>query len=417
LNLILFTVSYPYDAGAEQTFIGRELPFLCRHFERIVLVPRQAEGSRISIPQGVEVEEGFAALLKEKSLIGVAKEAVRSRLFYRDILSRPEILIHITMLARLLRFVGEAELLKKWLQSWIQDEKVDVRNSLFYTFWFDQLAMGVGLAKDHFPELNLVSRAHGYDVYEERYHPPYWPCRRQALKNVDKLFLASDDARDYLLNRYPHYSPLFETAHLGVQDPGFVASPSKDGIFRIVSCSSLVALKRIDLLIRGIRHAAELRPEQGFEWRHFGDGPIRRKLLEMLKDLPPNVQGSLDGYLPNEQILAYYRRNPVDVIVNVSESEGGSPVSIMEALSCGIPAIATTVGGNPEIVSQRNGILLSADPSPAEIAQALFILMDDPDELERKREASRAVWHEKYNDARNFDAFANRLKAIMGVFL
>jgi glycosyltransferase involved in cell wall biosynthesis len=111
--------------------------------------------------------------------------------------------------------------------------------------------------------------------------------------------------------------------------------------------------------------------------------------------------------------MEYYRQNPVDVIVNVSESEGGSPVSIMEAVSCGIPAIATMVGGNPEIVSERNGILLRANPSPDEIAEAFFALLDNPEDWRRKREGSRSVWQERYNAEQNFNAFANHLKMLM----
>ena len=275
--------------------------------------------------------------------------------------------------------------------------------------------MGVGLLKERFPELRLVSRAHGYDIYEERYNPPYWPCRRLALANLDKLFLASDDARNYMLRQYPYHSLLYETAHLGVQDPGFTASASKDGIFRIISCSSIVPLKRIDLLIRGISRAAQLRPEQKFDWRHFGDGPGKGKLQEMVKAFPQNAKGNLDGYMPNEKIMDFYRKNPVDVIVNVSELEGGSPVSIMEAISCGIPAIATAVGGNPEIVSEQNGILLETAPSPDEIADALLELLDNPKNSAMKRKASRVVWQERYNASRNFEAFAMRLKATMGV--
>jgi colanic acid/amylovoran biosynthesis glycosyltransferase len=321
------------------------------------------------------------------------------------------------MLARLLRFVGEAELLGQWLENWIEENQINYKNILFYSFWFDQLAMGVGLLKDHFPDLKLVSRAHGYDIYEERYNPPYWPCRQKALEKLNKLFLASEDARSYMLKKYPKYSSLYETAHLGVQDSGFTSSASQDGVFRIISCSSLVPLKRIDLLIRGINRAAQMRPNQKFIWHHFGDGQIRRSLQKELKLFPQNAEGYLVGYVPIEQIMNYYRENPVDVIVNVSESEGGSPVSIMEALSCSIPAIATAVGGNPEIVSERNGILLNADPSPDDVAEALLKMLDNPEEATRKRAASQTVWQEKYDAARNFDAFAKRLKAIMGVLV
>ena len=415
MNLIIFTTSYPYNAAAEQAFVGRELPILSRHFENIIIIPKKSGGKLVRIPEGVEIEEKFAALLRKKSLFRVAKEAFCSPFFYQDIVSRPQILIHIMMLARLIRFVGEAELLKKWLAGWIEEKRIDINNTLFYSFWFDQLAMGVGLLKDRLPELKLVSRAHGYDVYEERYNPPYWPCRQYALTKLDKLFLASDDARNYMLKRYPQHSSLFETAHLGVPDPGFTASPSTDGVFRVISCSSLLWLKRIDLLARGINRAAQLRPEQKFDWHHFGDGPDMGKLRDMLTEFPRNVKGHFDGYIPNEQVIDYYRENPVDVIVNVSESEGGAPVSIMEAASCGIPAIATAIGGNPEIVSERNGMLLSADPSPDEIAEALLRFLDNPEDLIRKREESQAVWLEKYNAERNFDAFANHLKVTMGV--
>ena len=141
------------------------------------------------------------------------------------------------------------------------------------------------------------------------------------------------------------------------------------------------------------------------------------KVTRRIEVISSNAEGYFDGYVPIEQIMNYYRENPVDVIVNVSESEGGSPVSIMEALSCGIPAIATAVGGNPEIVSGQNGILLNANPSPDDVAEALLKMLDNPDETTRRRAASRAVWQEKYDAARNFDVFAKRLKAIMGVLV
>ena len=65
-----------------------------------------------------------------------------------------------------------------------------------------------------------------------------------------------------------------------------------------------------------------MRPDQKFTWRHFGKGPVRKSLQEELKLFPQNAEGYLDGYVPIEQIMNYYRENPVDLIVNVSEFEG-----------------------------------------------------------------------------------------------
>jgi glycosyltransferase involved in cell wall biosynthesis len=46
-------------------------------------------------------------------------------------------------------------------------------------------------------------------------------------------------------------------------------------------------------------------------------------------------------------------------------------MSIMEVLSLGIPVMATNVGGNGEIVTDKVGKLLPADPRPEEIAARL----------------------------------------------
>ena len=32
--------------------------------------------------------------------------------------------------------------------------------------------------------------------------PPYWPCRQKALQKLDKLFLASEDARNYMMKKF-----------------------------------------------------------------------------------------------------------------------------------------------------------------------------------------------------------------------
>ena len=50
----------------------------------------------------------------------------------------------------------------------------------------------------------------------------------------------------------------------------------------------------------------------------------------------------------------------MDYFINLSDSEG-IPVSIMEAMSVGIPIIARDVGGNREIVTNNNGCLLEGD--------------------------------------------------------
>jgi len=415
MRLVLFTTSYPYNASLEQPFIERELPYLAKYFSEIILIPQVCGEKIFTAPIPVKVEEGLCRSINinKKSLMGKIINVILSRAFYNEVISRPLIMLSFPKFLGLVTFITQAEVIRRWTEGWIRQSGISIDDTLFYTYWFAQGTMGLGMVKRKIPRLKLVSRAHGYDVYEERVLPSYWPCRPQVLAALDKLFLASDHAKEYMTVHYPKFSHLYETAHLGVQDPKHITRQSEDGIFRIVSCSSIVPVKRVALLLKAIARAAELYPNQTFEWRHFGDGQEKAQLRETARIiLPPNAQCVFVGYKSNDSLMRYYKEFPVDVFINVSESEGGAPVSIQEAISYGIPVIATNVGGNPEIVSDQNGILLGPNPSPGEVAQALLTLLNDSQATETKKKGSRSVWQKRYNAENNFQAFALELYTI-----
>jgi len=408
LIVILFTDSYPYVTGGEQNFLEVEVQYLLKAFERVVLVPLSRSGERANLPPRVEVEDGYADLMHSRKKIKTLFYGGTSSLVYKEIISKPSLFLQPAYLERLLLFAYEAEMTRHWVVAWIKSQKVDTRNCLFYTYWFHHTAMGIGLAKRSFSDIKLVSRAHGGDLYEERRTPPYWPCRESALKATDFLFPDSDEGTDYLRRKYPQFISRMETALLGVPDSGVITKASSDDVYRIVSCSKMVPVKRLGLMMQGIATAAKQRPSQKFEWCHFGTGQLRSELEAGVKELPGNVAVRFAGYSTQSDLFDYYCENPVDVFMNVSISEG-TPVAVMEAISCGIPVIATGVGGNKEIVSARNGQLISANPSPDEIADALLQHWDMSDE---KRAGSLAIWRERYNADQNFSAFVQRLVKI-----
>ncbi|HEU0294635.1 MAG TPA: glycosyltransferase [Anaerolineales bacterium] len=411
--LLLFTASYPYDGGAEQTFLNTEIQHLRRTFDRVILVPRKRSGSLLPVAESVEVDETYSASLDGVNLFTAAANIVFSRLIYSDILARPSLLSYQQAIRRLISFAVGAQLTRNWVRNWIAKNKADPAECIFYTYWFDQAALGIGLAKRKYPQLRLVSRVHGYDLYEEYYYkPPYWPCRPLALSLLDCLFPDAQAGLRYLEKRYPKYASRYETSLLGVTEPGFVNSPSTDRVFRIVSCSMLEPVKRVDRILEGIKMAACQRPGQRFEWHHIGNGARRAELQKMTDEqFPPNAKGYLPGYASKEALMSFYRDQPADVFINASETEG-TPVAVMEAVSCGIPVIATSVGGNQEIVGPQNGILLGEKPSAQQIADAIFQFLDHPQEAQLKRNASRRVWMERYNADANYLAFAERLKSI-----
>ena len=93
----------------------------------------------------------------------------------------------------------------------------------------------------------------------------------------------------------------------------------------------------------------------------------------------------------------------MDCFITTSETEGGCPVSIQEAMSYGVPVIGTAVGGITEMIAD-NGILLSADPDQGEVASAIQrILTLEESDLQKAKAAAYRKWQEEFDADKSFD--------------
>lgn len=171
----------------------------------------------------------------------------------------------------------------------------------------------------------------------------------------------------------------------------------------------MVKLKRIELIIDSL----SILPDVKFEWHHFGDGVERERIQKYAKKQLNSNQYHFHGLIENELLMSWYVSNPVDLFLNVSETEG-LPVSIMEAMSFGIPVIATNVGGTNEIVVDNyNGFLVDRDFEVTQLADLIryFTKIDSRAVLEI-REKARRTWEHNFNSDVNFAVFYNELKLL-----
>lgn len=413
-NLIIFTDSFPFGKGEQ--FLETEVPYLAMRFREVTIIPNSICGPRRQIPNSIRVElsqaQKITNLQKTHRIYRMTRYvilAITSLIFYKELLSRPKSLIDFRALIRVIAYLAHAKRVHKWLLSYIEHSNMNLENTLFYTYWFSSTTMGITMAKKKYPKIKVVSRAHGSDLYEEVHVPPYIPFRKINLDQIDKIYAISDHGKNYIVNRYEIATDRVIVSRLGVDDPGFDAACSKDRTFRIVSCSFLVPVKRIKLLMEGISKLADQRPDLQIQWSHLGDGPLLRQLETEAKNLfSSSIMFRFYGRLPNSDIIKYYKEHPVDIFVNVSKSEG-IPVSIMEAQSCAIPIIATAVGGTPEIVNDKNGILMESNPNPNSIAKALNKFTTGGNEAFEKRKCSKLNWYLKYNAKINYTNFCDDL--------
>ncbi|MBI5218485.1 MAG: glycosyltransferase [Bacteroidia bacterium] len=391
-KLILFTGSYPFGKG--EGFIGSELKYISKEFESVEIIPVYYGESRKprQVPGNVSYSE---PLLKENMPVLLLKGIFnRSPVipFLKEVSSIRN--INCSSLLRWFKiFIGTRILLQHPKLKTLFNEK----KNIFYFYW----GTGASYIIPFIQNKSIIVRLHGSDLYEES-NPLF--LRHMIFSQANRIVFVSDFGMQYFTAKYPEFSHKTFLFKLGTEDFG-KGSASNDSTFRIVSCSSVIELKRVWL----ISQALSLITDRHILWTHIGDGPLRNKLEQEIKTLPSNISVRLTGHLSIENIIAFYQTYPVDLFINVSSTEG-LPVSVMEAISFGIPVIATNVGGTREIVDHETGLLLQKETGKTELAEAIKKMINI--DLTDYRKSARLRWEQDFSASDNYGNFAKFLKTI-----
>ncbi|HEU4719443.1 MAG TPA: glycosyltransferase, partial [Bacteroidia bacterium] len=278
----------------------------------------------------------------------------------------------------------------------------------FYTYWFHHATLMLAFLKKQDKIRSFVSRAHSIDLYNEHWlyagdrHKPL-PYAWFKMKYIRKVAAISEHGKEHLLKEFPDCREKISRSYLGVPDNGpGVSLPLQP--FVIASCSNFTGNKRVWLIPEILGGLGK-----DIRWVHFGSGGNTESQVKKAaeKFLSPE-QVIFAGHVPTAAIMEYYRTHPVHLFMNMSRAEG-LPVSIMEAISFGIPVIATDVYGTPELLSGGNGFLVSADDPVAKIAGLVDQLRNDAQLHKKMGEASRKLFLEKFSAGKTYPDFIRKV--------
>lgn len=311
-------------------------------------------------------------------------------------------------------FLAAANIQEKKIEKDLENFSINSDDTVYlYSYWFYINAKVACLLKNYFAQKGIkaipFSRAHRFDIYEENRRFSYLPERISLLKDLDHVFACSDNGSSYLKSHYPIYNHKISTSYLGTYDHGLGALKSRNQ-FHIVSCSRLSNVKRVDILINALKL---LKNENlSLTWTHLGGGELYEEIKEKASALSW-MEVHLDGAISNTEVYSHYIKFPEHVFINVSSSEG-LPVSIMEAISFGIPVIATNVGGTREIVLDNvNGKLLDVNVSPEELANEIKRIATLPEtEYREMRRNARQTWENYFQASINYKRFVHEILAL-----
>ncbi len=395
-HLLLLTVQWPY--GFLETFMENEAEYISG-FDKVTCIPLQYKDTCRLYPSNMEI---IQPCQNGNAIIALFK-FIFTNCFWQEFLelikNKRFSFARLKVLMRNgIHQQQRYNSLKKWLKhSQISDEEITA-----YTYWMESCTVAAARLKKCGVINKLITRCHRFDLYEEVSATNYIPFRKYIFDNSTLILPISEDGKKYLVDNYNwiDHKKIF-VQRLGTTDFGLGVIPKDINELHIASCSNLIPVKRVHLMIEAMFFM-----QIPIVWHHFGDGILRADLEKKLTELPSNVTFIFEGRKDNRELMKWYQDHPIDIFVNTSESEG-VPVSIMEAMSFGIPTIATNVGGNSEIVEEnKTGWLLEKDFSPSELSNMItnYFYSDASDRLEMRKYV-REFWEKHYSARSNYQKF------------
>ncbi len=406
-RLLLVTNGFPFGES-ERGFLPAEFQHLSQVFQVSILAASDAP-LLYPFPEDTKLYRYMLSLRKFQCLL-LPLHLFRPSVF-RELWRAAKGCSFQCFCARARSILGwscRAEIFENRLRKMMEPEPFD----LIYTYWCTEATLAsVRLKKKH-PSLKVITRFHGYDLYRERSPDNWQPFREEISRGCDRLIFAADAGHRYYLETWGRQlTDKCAVCFLGSREMTVVQR--SDGRLTLVSCSNLIPLKRVGLIIDALALMPETLP---VEWHHFGDGQEREGLsVRAEQTLLPHIHWKFWGHIPNFQLDGLYQTLKPSLFITTTSTEGGIPVSVQEAFSAGIPTIATAVDSIPEIVRDgETGILLSENHSPAEVAATIqrFYALSAA-EKSAMGAAARALWEERFNAEKNAEGFIELLEDIL----
>ena len=239
----------------------------------------------------------------------------------------------------------------------------------------------------------IVTFFHGYDVSRDRLVRLYANAYIELSLKTELLLPVSNFLEKRLITLGCSDRKMV-SRHLGVDTDYFQFQPAPDemGYLSIISIARLTPKKG---LISAIRAVASLSIEGKIDYIIIGEGPQRRELEELIERCGARNRIRLIGAQTPAIVRSYLSRAHLMLLPSVTAANGeieGIPVSLMEAMACGVVVISTFHSGIPELVSHNQTGFLVGENDIAALSRtiATFVSMTPAEKLQI-RLAARAL--------------------------
>jgi len=211
----------------------------------------------------------------------------------------------------------------------------------------------------------------GYDVKLNGFHGLLAPVRRKVLKHaiavvansqgLAQLSNAADPFKTVVINNGTDTDFFFP--NIAVRDKQLI---------NFLFVGRLHAIKNINLLLEWAKEMSDT--EKNFRLTIYGQGPEEMRIRMFINKNKLSNKVFLYHWLPKDKLRIAYQQ--ADVFVNPSLNEG-MPNTVMEAMACALPVIASNVAGNRDLIAhEKNGYLFENKSLPPFLAVSRLLMAD-----------------------------------------
>ena len=234
--------------------------------------------------------------------------------------------------------------------NWIVKNKLDKNNQIYYSFWSDYLLLTFNKLKKIY-EIKVISRTLGSDLNGFIKNDDFVPFIDDKFISMDKIVLLNNYQKERL-QKYNLDNQL-EIAPLGVfpQKKNINEKVDLNEPITFISCGNLIEIKNNFLMIDFLNKYS-LQTNKKVKFIIIGDGILKNQIFDKINNLNNII---FEYHKHVENFIDFLNQNKTHFFLNFSSQEG-MPFTIMESMSCGIPAIVSNIPPNKYLVNE-NGFI------------------------------------------------------------
>jgi glycosyltransferase involved in cell wall biosynthesis len=214
---------------------------------------------------------------------------------------------------------------------------------------------------------------------------------KRLLDRSDIITTVANSVAKELTEEYKVQKDRINVVYNGVDETVFVPNDGKHETEYILYVGSLAYRKGLFDLIECGKYVCKKYKDINFVI--VGDGMLRNKLRENIRKLNIEDRFIFKGHVSKAELIKLYQNATIHVLPSHYE---GLPTVLLEAMSCGLPVVATAVSGNLDVIKQYDNGILVRPKSPKEMADAISVLLEDRNMRKKLGDCARKTIEERY---------------------